>query len=102
MNTTKTRKATEIQAATVNRVNAKNGAFLGYAVKSNKTEDYYSVTFNAEAARYECNCAAFSKCCHIKAVEEVQVARVANAPTFEKMDRAAYDAIFDPCGLAFL
>lgn len=78
---TKTRKTVEIVASTVNRVTGKDGAFLGYAVKSNKTSDYYSVTFNAVRACYECDCAAYSKCCHIKAVEEVQAVRASQPKT---------------------
>lgn len=86
---------TGIVAASINRVSAKDGSFLGYAVKSNRTENYYHLTFNGQANRYECDCAAYSKCSHIKAVEEVQAARFAPVPaTFEKMSRDGYCAVF--------
>jgi hypothetical protein len=74
--TAKCRKSTkEITAATVNRVVSKAGEFLGYLVKSDSSEDYYQVTWNEKAARYECGCPATKPCKHIRAVQEVCQAR---------------------------
>jgi hypothetical protein len=73
-----TKNATKelIKAATVNRVVEKStGKVLGYLVKSNSTDTYYQVTWSEEERRYQCNCPATVRCCHIKAVSELVKAR---------------------------
>ncbi len=96
----KTQKTTtkEINAASIARISDKSGKFLGYLVKSNSSENYYQVTWNESASRYECNCVATCKCCHIKAVEQAQKARIEASRREEK--RAAFVAMYDPCLVA--
>lgn len=74
---TATKKQTEIQSATVNRVIDKaSKKVLGYLVKSDTQEGvWYQVTWNREEHRYECTCPATKPCKHERAVSEVVKAR---------------------------
>jgi hypothetical protein len=74
-----TRKQTQIQAATVNRVIDKaSKKVLGYLVKSDSEQGvWYQVTWNREEHRYECTCPATKPCKHERAVSEVVKARKA-------------------------
>lgn len=78
---TKTRKRTEIQAATINRGTLKSTGATYYAVKSDSSEDYHYITWNAEAHRWECSCKCGSEtdhaviCKHIRAVNDYLKAR---------------------------
>jgi hypothetical protein len=74
------RKATQIgeliRAGAVARVSDKNGAFLGYLVKSDSQPNtYYELTWDAAALAWQCSCPATKRCKHIEAVCSICRAR---------------------------
>jgi hypothetical protein len=85
---------TEIQSAVVFRCTDKVTGEVYYAVPSDNPTvlEPYKVTFNEVTRRYEDTCPATCDCKHCRAVREVVLAKVA-------LQRAAYDAEYDPCGI---
>ena len=75
MTTTMTRKPTEIQSAAIYRCTDKITHEVFYLVKSDSSEEYYQVRFNASSAMWMCNCPATKPCKHMRAVTEVIAAR---------------------------
>jgi hypothetical protein len=72
-----------IKAASIaTAIDKVTGKVLGWAVKSNSTQDFYQVqtmAFENGAREFFCNCEAHlwgcAECCHIKAVKEVLAAK---------------------------
>lgn len=92
----RTRKATTkdlISAGSIARVTSKTtGKFLGFRVKSNSSDEYYSVTCTKIADEYiwSCTCKAgqagfvnckHGECCHVTACKEVCEAHKARTQT---------------------
>lgn len=77
--TMKVRKPTEIQSPVVNRCTDKITHEVFYMVKSDSSEEYYRLTWNESAARYQCSCPATKPCKHMRAVSDIQQAKAEQA-----------------------
>lgn len=76
MNKTATvRKPTEITSAAIYHCTEKATGREFYVVKSDSSNEYYQVTWNAAAQEWTCPCPSYKPCKHIRAVVEVIRAR---------------------------
>ncbi len=84
---TRNQPKTEIQSAALYRCTDKQTHEVFYLVKSDSSEEYYRLTWNNAAARYECSCPATKPCKHMRAVSDVAQA---------KAERVAANIIAEP------
>lgn len=107
---TKSQK-TDIQAATINKGTLKSNGATFYGVKSDSSDDYHYVTWNAAAHRWECDCKCGIEqnhtvtCKHIRAVNDYlkaryqlgeaaqkELAKAESAEYWDKVDQARREA----------